>query len=89
MERKVKYDYTFKLECIKLVLEKHYSYEYFSIQKGLNESNIRKWVSFYGKYGKIGLLSQKKQSYSLDFKLEVLKSYCQRLIVSESLQCYV
>ena len=54
MERKVKYDYTFKLECIKLVLEKHYSYEYFSIQKGLNESNIRKGVSFYRKYRKIG-----------------------------------
>lgn len=26
MERKVKYDYTFKLECVKLVLGKHHSY---------------------------------------------------------------
>ena len=44
MERKVKYDYAFKLECVKLVLEKHYSCNYVSNQKGLNESNIRKWV---------------------------------------------
>ncbi|MFV8336291.1 transposase [Flavobacterium sp. RSP29] len=44
MERKVKYDYAFKLKCVKLVLEKHYSCNYVSNQKGLNESNIRKWV---------------------------------------------
>ncbi|RAR70089.1 hypothetical protein CLV55_1121, partial [Flavobacterium aciduliphilum] len=25
MERKVKYDYAFKLECVELVLKKHYS----------------------------------------------------------------
>ena len=46
MERKVRYDYAFKLECVKLVLEKYYSCNYVSNQKGLNESNIRKWVVF-------------------------------------------
>ena len=35
MERKVKYDYAFKLECVKLVLEEHYSNEYVSKLKGL------------------------------------------------------
>ena len=74
MERKVKYDYTFKLECVKLVLEKHYSCNYVSLEKGLNESNIRKWVGFYRQYGCIGLLPRKNQSYSVNFKLEVLKS---------------
>jgi len=74
MERKVKYDYAFKLECVKLVLEKHYSCNAISKQKGLNESNIRKWVGFYKKYGKQGLLPRKNQSYSVDFKLKVLKS---------------
>ena len=74
MERKVKYDYAFKLECVNLVLEKHYSYEYVAIQRGLNESNIRKWVGFYMKYGKIGLLPRKNQSYSIDFKIRVLKT---------------
>ena len=73
MERKVKYDYTFKLECVKLVVKKHYSWDYVSAQKGLSRSNIRKWVGFYKEYGAIGLLPRKNQSYSLDFKLKVLK----------------
>ena len=30
MERKVKYDYAFKLECVELVLKKHYSDGYVS-----------------------------------------------------------
>ena len=74
MERKVKYDYAFKLECVKLVLEKHYSCNYVSTQKGLTESNIRKWVGFYRQYGAIGLLPRKNQSYSVNFKLKVLKA---------------
>jgi transposase len=74
MERKVKYDYTFKLECVELVLKKHYSSEAVSKLKGLNESNIRKWVSFYKAYGASGLLPRKNQSYSVEFKLKVLKS---------------
>jgi transposase len=74
MERKVKYDYAFKLECVQLVLESHYSCESVSKEKGPNESNIRKWVGFYNQYGKSGLLPRKNQSYSTDFKLKVLKS---------------
>jgi transposase len=74
MERKVKYDYAFKLECVKLVVEKHYSCNYVSTKKGLNESNIRKWVGFYKQYGAFGLLPRKNQSYSVSFKLKVLKA---------------
>ena len=74
MERKVKYDYLFKLECVELVLKKHYSNGYVSKLKSLDESNIRKWVSFYKSYGKAGLLPRKNQSYCIDFKLKVLKS---------------
>lgn len=74
MERKVKYDYAFKLECVKLILEKHYSWNYVSAQKGLSKSNIRKWVGFYEQYGSIGLLPRKNQSYSVNFKLKVLKA---------------
>ena len=74
MERKVKYDYAFKFECVKLVLEKHYSYNDVSNQKGLNESNIRKWIGFYKQYGAIGLLPRKNQSYSVAFKLRVLRA---------------
>ena len=74
MERKVKYDYAFKLECVQLVLESHYSCESVSKEKGPNESNIRKWVGFYNQYGKTGLLPRKNQNYSTDFKLKVLQS---------------
>ena len=74
MERKVKYDYAFKLECVELVLKKHYSCEWVSKQKGPNKSNINKWVKFYKQYGRTGLLPKKNQNYSTDFKLKVLKS---------------
>ena len=74
MERKVKYDYAFKLECVKLVLEQHYSCNYVANQKGLYESNIRKWIGFYRQYGVNGLLPRTNQSYSVNFKLKVLKA---------------
>lgn len=74
MERKVKYDYEFKLECVKLVVHQHYSCESVSSKKGISNSNIRKWVSFYREYGISGLLARKNKIYSIDFKLKVLKS---------------
>jgi transposase len=78
MERKVKYDYAFKLECVNLVLKKHHSCMYVAIERGLNESNIRKWVGFYRKYGKSGLLPRENQSYIIDFKMSVLKAIVER-----------
>ena len=74
MERKVKYDYAFKLECVQLVLEAHNSVNFVSKQKGLRHSNLSKWVELYKLYGNTGLLSKKNQSYSIDFKLNVLQS---------------
>jgi len=74
MERKVKYDYTFKLECVDLVVKQHHSIESVSTKKGISESNIRKWVSFYKEYGKTSLLPRKNHFYSIDFKLNVLRS---------------
>jgi transposase len=73
MERKIKYDYAFKLECVELVLNKHYSDRFVSKLKEASRSNIRKWVSFYKTYGEIGLLPRINQSYSIEFKLKVLK----------------
>ena len=73
MERKVKYNYAFKLECVELVLKKHYSEEYVSKLKQIPRWNIRKWVSFYKTYGEIALLPRINQNYSKEFKLKVLK----------------
>lgn len=74
MERKVKYDYAFKLECVDLVTNKYYSCQRVSNKKGICESNIRKWVGFYREYGKVGLLPRKNRVYSIDFKQKVLLS---------------
>lgn len=73
MERKVKYNYAFKLECVEMVLKKHYSDRYVSKLKQIPRWNIRKWVSFYKTYGEIGLLPRINQSYSAEFKFKVLK----------------
>jgi transposase len=62
MERKVKYDYAFKLEC-KLVLEKCYSCNYVSVEKGIERSNLRKWIGFYKYYGAIGLLPEESKLF--------------------------
>ena len=74
MERKVKYDYAFKLECVELVLKKHYSDRYVSKLKQIPRWNVRKWVIFYKTYGEIGLLPRMNQSYSTEFKLKVVKA---------------
>ena len=74
MDRKVKYDYKFKLECIDLVLKQHYSLDYVSKLKGPHKSEIFKWISFYNNYGNNGLIPRKNQSYSISFKLKVVNA---------------
>ena len=86
MERKVKYDYAFKLECVELVLGKHNSKRVVAKLKGVDEASIRKWIEFYQHYGKIGLLPRKNQTYSLDFKIRVLQAIKVRLL-SMNLAC--
>lgn len=74
MERKVKYDYTFKLECVELVLNKNQSCGAVSKQKGLIKSQVQKWVSLFKKHGQKGLQSSSNQFYTVDFKICVLKA---------------
>ena len=74
MERKVKYDYAFKLECVELVLKKHFSDGYVSKLKQIPRSNVRKWIGFYKAYGEVGLFPRINQSYSVEFKMNVLKT---------------
>lgn len=78
MERKVKYDYTFKLECVKLIIDQHHSCESVSKLKGLHESMIRMWLRFYNAYSQDGLLPRRNQDYSIDFKLKVLKTIAEQ-----------
>jgi len=57
-----------------MVLKKHYSNNHVSKLTGINVSSIRKWVNFYQCYGKAGLLPRKNRSYTLGFKLKILKT---------------
>ncbi|SUX45698.1 Transposase [Chryseobacterium indoltheticum] len=74
MKRKEKFSVAFKLDCIELHQNSYRSIDSIATEKGFNESNLRKWISFYNKYGISGLRPRKNKSYSLKFKLKVLKA---------------
>jgi transposase len=74
MERKVKYNYEFKLRCVEEVLKKHRSVRSVANSNGFNESNLRQWVDFYQEYGNQGLLPRKHKHYDSGFKIEVLQT---------------
>ena len=74
MERKVKYSYEFKLRCVHEVLQNHRSIGSVAAENPFDESNLRRWISFYRKHGKEGLRPKGgNQIYSIDFKLKVIK----------------
>ena len=60
-----------KIECVKLVSEKHYLYDYLFNQKGLNVSTVGDCFGFSRQYSDINLMPRKNQSYSVKFKLKV------------------
>jgi transposase len=72
MGRKVKYNYAFKLSCVKQVLSNHQTVKDVSELKGIHHTTLHDWVRFYEKYGKKGLMPKKTQVYSLKFKHSVL-----------------
>lgn len=75
MERKVKYNYEFKLRCIDEVLKKHMSKSYVSSKYCIQESLLKKWLNYYKKYGKESLKPRPKTTqYTGDFKLKVVQS---------------
>jgi transposase len=74
MERKVKYNYEFKLRCVSKVLKENCSINSVAKENNIRLSNLRKWISFYRKFGKEGLLPRKNQSYSFVFKQHVLQA---------------
>ena len=75
MERKVKYNYEFKLRCVEEVLKNHQSINSVSIQNGLYPTGLNRWISVYIKFGNEGLLARKKnQKYNVNFKLKVLQT---------------
>ena len=75
MERKVKYNYEFKLRCVEEVLRKHRSINSVAYENSIASSNLNRWIKFYIEFGNEGLLPrQKNKSYSVNFKLKVLQA---------------
>ena len=74
MERKVKYSYELKLQCVNEVLQEGRSTESVARERGFSETNLRRWVSFYRQYGNEGLLPRKNRVYTSAFKLKVLNT---------------
>ena len=75
MERKVKYNLAFKLQCVKEVLEDYRSVSSISSREGFSESLLRKWISEYQSKGIDGLIPKhKNKKYSQSFKYNVLKT---------------
>lgn len=72
MERKFKYSYDFKLRCVEEVLEHNRSVNSVAQENNFEKTSLRRWISFYKKHGKEGLLPRKNQKYSIDFKQQVL-----------------
>jgi len=73
MGRNIKYNDEFKLRCINEVLNSNRSVRSVAKENNFQESNLRRWISFYRKHGKEGLLPRKNQNYSVAFKKEVLE----------------
>ena len=58
MERKVKYNYDFRLRCVKEVLKNHQTVDAVSKLYGCHHTTLHDWIRFYEKYGEKGLLPE-------------------------------
>lgn len=75
MERKVKYNYEFKLRCVEDVLKKHQSLIGTAKANDIALTGLKWWIRCYIAFGNEGLLPiQKNRNYSLSFKLKVLQA---------------
>lgn len=72
-----KHSFEFKKKIVMEYLEGNGGTPYLSSKYGLgSNTQLRKWISAYRKYGDEGLMrSRKKQTYSFDFKLHVVELY--------------
>lgn len=74
MNKRNKYDYKFRLQCVEAVIKDNCSIRAVAQKKGVNITNLRLWYRFYERYGKDGLKERKYQFYTPSFKLMVLQS---------------
>ena len=73
MERKVKYDLAFKLNCVESLLKEGRSIHFISSRERFDKSLLHKWINDYQSQGINGLVPKHKNNkYSQNFKHKVL-----------------
>ena len=80
MFKRTKYNYEFRLSCVKAVLQGKASLKSVAKANGMSFSNLRLWTMFYEHYGKAGLEPRVKQHYDLSFKLKVLAAIDEEIL---------
>ena len=72
MFKRNKYNYKFRLNCVEAVLKGNHSITWVAKEKGINRTNLKLWLGFYGHYGKEGLMPRERSNYTSSFKHAVL-----------------
>ena len=71
MSRKIKYDIDFKMSIVERVINGKSGCKSVANEFSIQHSMVRRWVSFYRKYGIEGLKPM-NNTYSSDFKLKAI-----------------
>lgn len=79
MRKNKKHDFDFRLWVVRKVITGKHTPASISQENGINKSMVKRWVSFYRKYGVDGL-KPISNNYSVDFRLRVI-----RIMKAESL----
>lgn len=80
MNKRIKYDYKFRLQCVEAVVISNRPVKVVALEKGIEHSNLRLWLGFYRLYGKEGLKGRKYQFYDAAFKLNVIQTIEKELL---------
>jgi transposase len=71
MRKNKKHDFDFRLSVVREVIKGKHSPGSISQEKGIHESMVERWVSFYKMYGVDGI-KPIRNNYSTDFRLKVI-----------------
>lgn len=80
MNKRIKYDYKFRLQCVEAVVNNNRSARSVAAEKGVASSNLRLWLGFYRLYGEDGLKGKKYQYYNASFKLNVIQTIAKEFL---------
>lgn len=74
MNKRNKYDYKFRLQCVEAVMKHYHSASSVAAEKGAVKSDVLLWLKLYQLYGKEGLKGRKYQHYDVSYKLKVIQA---------------